>query len=609
MARRLMKALEDLSLQYDQTVRNSESTIVQFSYGDDGLNPQMMEKDDRPIEYHRILLNVIDTFKYINEDSLLSFELIELLENELQQDCFQRLLPQGRQFIEETYKFFKSKANEMQDLEDNFQLHQEQVFKLYKQSCQKSNVSTLRLKIRSLTKRVKDQWIEKSKQSIPCLEYIEVFRLLQDTTIRITKSQLHKVLSIALHKYYKAMIEPGEAVGAVGAQSLSEPGTQMTLKTFHFAGVASMNVTLGVPRLKEIINSSKNISTPIIEARILQDDSLLAARIIKAQIEKTLLGEICLSIQEVHEIHSSYIEIQLDLDRIQLLHLPVNIQTIKYAIFKNPVNGYGSSHDTSNMNMNSTSASSLKVLTTRPIVLRALRDHHVVIKSSSSLLIYPPDMKVSSGSTYKKTLFTIQALKSVLPNIIVQGISTVSRAVINEEYDRIHSKKIYYLLVEGYGLQEVLGCSGVDAKQCKTNHIVETQNVLGIEAARISIVSEIKYIMEAYGIAVDRRHVMLLSDVMTFKGEVLGITRFGVAKMKESVLMLASFEKTTDHLFDAAVHSREDSIIGVSECIIMGVPIPIGTGIFKLLAKTSHPIVLKQKRVRLLDSLDDNESK
>ena len=112
--------------------------------------------------------------------------------------------------------------------------------------------------------------------------------------------------------------------------------------------------------------------------------------------------------------------------------------------------------------------------------------------------------------------------------------------------------------------------------------------------------------MEAYNIHIDNRHLMLLSDVMTFKvsylttiigiyylviiylnshlqGEVLGITRFGVAKMRESVLMLASFEKTTDHLFDAAVHSRRDHIVGVSECIIMGVPIPLGTGLFKLL--------------------------
>ena len=92
--------------------------------------------------------------------------------------------------------------------------------------------------------------------------------------------------------------------------------------------------------------------------------------------------------------------------------------------------------------------------------------------------------------------------------------------------------------------------------------------------------------MSAYGIGIDARHLMLLSDVMTFKGVVLGITRFGVSKMRESVLMLASFERTTDHLFDAAAHGRRDNIVGVSECIIMGIPIPLGCGSFKLLRDT-----------------------
>jgi DNA-directed RNA polymerase III subunit RPC1 len=118
------------------------------------------------------------------------------------------------------------------------------------------------------------------------------------------------------------------------------------------------------------------------------------------------------------------------------------------------------------------------------------------------------------------------------------------------------------------------------------------------------ISSEIKYIMSQYGIKVDCRHLMLLSDVMTFKGEILGITRFGVAKMRESVLMLASFEKTTDHLFDAAVHSRQDSIVGVSECIIMGIPIPLGTGLFKLLYKPPSNVVIKPRKPLLAEFND-----
>jgi len=162
--------------------------------------------------------------------------------------------------------------------------------------------------------------------------------------------------------------------------------------------------------------------------------------------------------------------------------------------------------------------------------------------------------------------------------------------------------KAFHLLVEGYGLREVMGCQGVEGRETESNHIMDMLDVLGIEAARCVIASEISFIMKCYGILVDCRHLMLLSDVMTFRGEVLGITRFGVAKMRESVLMLASFEKTTDHLFDAAVHSREDAIVGVSECIIMGTPISIGTGLMKVLQK-SQPVPIAP-RVRLMDRLD-----
>lgn len=130
------------------------------------------------------------------------------------------------------------------------------------------------------------------------------------------------------------------------------------------------------------------------------------------------------------------------------------------------------------------------------------------------------------------------------------------------------------MLVTGYGLSEVMGTDGVDGLRTKTNHVMETADVLGIEAARQTIYNEIQHTMKSHGMSIDPRHVMLLGDVMTYKGEVLGITRFGVQKMKDSVLMLASFEKTTDHLFDASLFSKKDEIQGVSECIIMGTPAP-----------------------------------
>lgn len=515
-------------------------------------------------------------------DSLSSTELSAIVRTELQQTRFTGLLPQGRQFLDETDKFFADIAEKLsclEFLESQPNQHNKKNTTSGSSSVMKAKQVRETLFKQDLTQR--RQWAETALNNTQSTEFQQMHALLRDNTLRLTEKQLYSILNAALDKYDRAQIQPGEAVGAIGAQSISEPGTQMTLKTFHFAGVASMNVTLGVPRLKEIINASNLISTPIIEARLVQSDSMTSARIVKAKIEKTILGEVVSYIKEVNRPMTSYIAIKLDTATIQNLHLNITAASVKQAILNGPSAG------------------------TKPAILRLLKDRHISISERGhKLKIFAPDVKESSKGipSHQKIYFVIQALKAALPSVIVQGIPTVSRAVINEEINSTTGKKDYYLLVEGYGLQEVMGCPGVLGDSSKSNHIIELQKVLGIEAARSVIASEIKYIMQAYGITVDRRHLTLLSDVMTFKGEVLGITRFGVAKMKESVLMLASFEKTTDHLFDAAVHSREDSIVGVSECIIMGVPIPIGTGLFKLLNTPKKPASeAREKRTRLLD--------
>jgi DNA-directed RNA polymerase III subunit RPC1 len=618
MARRLMKALEDLSLQYDNTVRNSEQTVVQFSYGDDGLNPHMMEGGDRPVNYHRLSTNILANYKCEEERSLLSYEVRDIVKERIESESFQVLLPQGFLFLKETTKFFSDIADKLLKFEmlilnfENTNAEGEDNSNYSKDILLNKDFFTglenTRQRLKDMSPQELHQWRQNASTSEECtelrLEYQEALYLLKENIIRITKTHIEVILKDSLNKYWKSNVEPGEAVGATGAQSLSEPGTQMTLKTFHFAGVASMNVTLGVPRLKEIINASKVISTPIITAQLVQNDNSTSARIVKARIEKTTLGEIAEYIREVHSPEQSYVSIKLDMQAIQNLHLDVNTHTVRQAILKGT--GIGSySKQFASLRAVKDKHVSIIETTQSSHDFAGKGDHEDETVSGCYLRIFPPESKDTGKGipAHQRMYFNIQSLKAALPHIIVQGIPSVSRAVINEENDGSKSKsKSYYMLVEGYGLQEVMGTAGINGLDTKSNHVVEVQHVLGIEAARTMIGSEIGYIMSAYGITVDRRHLLLLSDVMTFKGEILGITRFGVAKMRESVLMLASFEKTTDHLFDAAVHSRQDSIVGVSECIIMGVPIPIGTGIFKLLhkVKSSTPV---RKRQPLLDSL------
>ena len=132
-------------------------------------------------------------------------------------------------------------------------------------------------------------------------------------------------MRLVWEKYQRSQIQAGEAVGAVAAQSIGEPGTQMTLKTFHFAGVASMNVTLGVPRIKEIINATKDISTPIIQAKLVNEKDLISARIVKGRIEKTLLGDVATYIKEVYTPKGCYLEVELDIEAIEALKLELTI--------------------------------------------------------------------------------------------------------------------------------------------------------------------------------------------------------------------------------------------------------------------------------------------
>jgi DNA-directed RNA polymerase III subunit RPC1 len=272
MARRLMKALEDLSMQYDTTVRNSENIVVQFTYGDDGLNPSNMENNDRPVDFHRLSMTIREELPCRDEATLLPDQLLETVKSKLSEERFQILLPEGREFLNETESYFQSMAQEQ-------------------------------------TRLVND--VEGDVGDISSLTW---------NTCRFTASQLDTFLDRALAKCKASYVEPGEAVGAVGAQSISEPGTQMTLKTFHFSGISSMNVTLGVPRLKEIINASKLISTPIITAKLEQDDNKIAARVVKAGIEKTTLGEVSKYMKEVFSPKGCYISVELDIGECRQSH-------------------------------------------------------------------------------------------------------------------------------------------------------------------------------------------------------------------------------------------------------------------------------------------------
>ncbi|KAH3683384.1 hypothetical protein WICPIJ_005642 [Wickerhamomyces pijperi] len=569
MSRRLMKSLEDLSCQYDNTVRTSSNGIVQFTYGGDGLDPFDMEGDAKPVNFVRTWDHSYNVTFSAADSCLKPFEIVDVANSVLQplEAALVRYDNLGHLVAAEDQD--KLEYVDQKDAERDF--YQSIREFVTKKAAALAQVRTSK-GLHAYSEKPADLDLD-SRASDAQLAAV-------DQLCKITRACVLKFLTISLQKYKRAKVEPGTAVGAIGAQSIGEPGTQMTLKTFHFAGVASMNVTLGVPRIKEIINASKVISTPIINAVLVNDEDERAARVVKGRIEKTLLSDVAFYIQDVYKDDLSFIQVKVDLKTIERLQFELTIDEIAQAIVKAP---------------------KLKI---------SAGDINIVGRNRINISVFSAESRLKSHSVSMKEpienelFYRMQNLRRVLPNVVVKGLPDIARAVINIRDD---GKK--ELLVEGYGLRDVMCTDGVVGTKTRTNHVLEVYQVLGIEAARSSIIGEIDYTMSKHGMSVDPRHIQLLGDVMSYKGEVLGITRFGLSKMRDSVLQLASFEKTTDHLFDAAFYMKEDKVEGVSECIILGQTMSIGTGAFKLVKRTNLREEKVKSKVPLFEDVFDKALK
>lgn len=244
-------------------------------------------------------------------------------------------------------------------------------------------------------------------ESEPDRDTVSIVNNIQSVTAR----QLGLFFTKLWRKYASALIVPGEAVGAVTSQSIGEPGTQMTLKTFHFAGVASMNITLGVPRIKEIINATREISTPIITAKLVNDGDPLVARLVKGRIEKTLLSDICEHMKEVYSQEGCCLVVKLSERTITALELHLRAKDVKALILSTPRIG--------------------------------LKDANIEVhpRDSFKLKVIP------SASGGEKAYFALQNIKRKLGHIIVKGIPTISRAVINKEKSKTSDKYMYSLFI------------------------------------------------------------------------------------------------------------------------------------------------------------------
>jgi DNA-directed RNA polymerase subunit A" len=343
------------------------------------------------------------------------------------------------------------------------------------------------------------------------------------------KSKIKYIISRALKEYNRNIIDPAEACGIVGAQSIGEPGTQMTMRTFHYAGVAEINVTLGLPRLIEIVDARSIPSTPMMNI-YLQDEYRLNSDLAKEvanQIEITRLNSIA--------------DIETDLTNL-VIYIKPNMKTLKNKNIK------------------------LDELTEDVKKIRGI-----------DAKIDNKDIKVSlDDPSYKKLLDVNETLKELK----VKGIDGIKRIIIRNE-----PNEGYVIYSEGSNLEKVLEVKGVDPYRTTTNDVQAVGRVLGIEAARNMIIQEAYNTLLEQGLNVDLRHIMIVADVMTNDGTIRAIGRHGVSKEKESVLSRAAFEITVSHLLQASRRGETDKLGGVAENIIVGQPVNLGTGAIELVMK------------------------
>ncbi len=348
--------------------------------------------------------------------------------------------------------------------------------------------------------------------------------IIESTPEKATPAQKKKIFQAVYASYHKALASPGESVGIISAESIGEPSTQMTLNTFHFAGVSEVNVTTGLPRIIEVLDGRKKIGTasmeiflkkPLSEGKGITE---FAGRIRETSF-KTFIKEISINIS------NSTIEVVLDLNKVKSLDAEVS-QIVK--ILDKSVSGYKFSEE-------------------------------------NGIITIKPQKEGNINNLYK--------LKESIKNVYVFGVKKIKQVIPVKKDDE------YVILTAGSNLKEIFKLEEVDTTRTITNDVFEVEEFFGIEAARKLIIDEINKVLDNQGIPIDIRHIMLVADTMTTSGHVLGINRYGIVKEKPSVLARASFETPIKHLIAASLVGERDPLNSVIENVMLNQPVPVGTGL------------------------------
>jgi DNA-directed RNA polymerase II subunit RPB1 len=613
--RQLVKAMEDLVVQYDGTVRDARSNIVQFHYGEDGVNSTKIESASLKLE------------ELSNEDIVRSYSMEGVDLNDVLQEGIVR--PED---TEELAAFAK------QIVEDQKML----VEGIYRNKLNGTLFAPLNLERILLNINIRFRIDKKQPTDLTPSYVLQGIKKVIDKTQgyhklwhalvrfhcaphkvvvneRFTRAAFDTLCEILVVKNWQAWAQPGEQVGIIAAQSIGEPSTQMTLNTFHLAGVAAKsNMTRGVPRLKELLKVTQNPKATSLTVFLKPEyrSKKEKAREVAQDLELTLLRDITVKAAIYFDPNEAKGETILpeDRDLITFFHLFERSKATAKEMNKWSKWVLRLELDRERMfNKNITMDDIAFVLDNRfdKQIKTVYSDFN-----ATKLVLRMTLPEESSGSSLDDLAGLKKFQNKILNSVVIRGVPGIKAVTFRKEDEYVEYAEGKYKQIEQYVLDtdgsnflEVMNHPAVDGRKLVSTHVWDVFENLGIEATRQVLLNEISELFEEAG--VNFRHLGILCDVMTRAGRLMSVDRYGINKNEIGPLAKASFEETEKILLRAALFGEVDPITGVSANIMMGQPIRGGTSFSQILL--DEPALMKIMETlpdmpSTIDEEDDDEA-
>lgn len=617
LQRKLVKAMEDCKIAYDYTVRNASGSIIQFLYGEDGMNPIKIESQSLPY--------IMSTYEQLYKDYMLSYDDIEgtplLMKDvqtqigEVKSDFDARMKKHFDDIVRDREYVITKVFNGKQENTFMYPISFARIINNAKSTLKTFGMTVLSdlnpmYVLNTIEQLCDELYVSRNNKGNMFLHillkcYLSPKQVMQQ--YRFTKDVFDHVVQQIKARFYEAIASPSEMVGVVAAQSIGEPATQLTLNTFHHSGISSASKAVrGVPRIKELLSVTKNIKSPSMVICLKDEvkrDKMASNKVLKS-IHTTLFKDIVKSTKiyfdaddfntdidddrsfvdtyrelvehQLHEMQeSSPWLLRIEIDREKLLDEGLNMLNL-YTVLNE---FYG---DTINCMFSDDNSGNL--------IFR----------------IKLPD-DPNTPEEEKDHITDLKALeKNIMDNTIIKGVKNIQKAIMNKQEQNLYNVDTmsfekdfeWVISTAGTNMVDVMSHPGVDYTKTVSNDVNEIYDILGIEAARQAMYNELFAVIDSAELYVNYRHLALLVDTMTNRGYLLSIDRHGINRVDFGPLAKCSFEETTDMLIKAGIFAEVDKINGVSANIMLGQIPPCGTGDCEVLID-EH---------KLINMLDDTPS-